>query len=448
MHRRDFFKAGLRSVTALSAASLLGKFGQLSAQSVTGNNTSGYNALVCIFMLGGNDGHNTVIPISTKLQNYSQYAQVRQGLALPQGSLNVVTMKNGDVYGLHPELTQIQTLFNNGNAAILANVGMLTQPIGGRQGYLSGAPVPANLFSHSDQTNQWETSVGSGFSPSGWGGRLADIYTNPSAKFPTVTTTASCGLFCSGQASFPTTVPPTGAISLNGWSDAAEQAGGQALLQFSNGVTLVQAANGVVTRGQSYATTLNGMIGSVNLATQFPATQIASQLQMVAKLIALRTQLGLSRQVFFVTLDGFDTHSAQLTGQDALLAQLSPAIMAFYTCLGNDLGVQNQVTTFTNSEFGRTAMPNSSGGTDHAWGSHHFIIGGAVNGGDMYGTYPSLALGGPDDANTTGTIIPTTSVAQYAATLATWFGISDPNSLTQVVPSINSFPAANLGFLS
>jgi uncharacterized protein (DUF1501 family) len=446
MHRRNF----LKSITALGATSVLGKLTELSAQAAAAapaNNTSGYNALVCIFLLGGNDGHNTVIPIATSLQNYTQYAQIRQGLALPQNALNVVTMKNGDVYGLHPELKEIQSLFNSGNAAILANVGMLTQPISGRTGYLAGAPVPANLFSHSDQTNQWETSVGNGFATSGWGGRLADIYATSSAKFPNVVTTTGCGLFCSGQTTFPTSVPPTGAISLNAWSDSAISGNSQTLLQFNNGLTLVQAANGVVTRGQNYATTLNGMIGSVNLSTAFPQTQLGSQLQMVAKLIALRNQLGLTRQVFFCTLDGFDTHGAQLATQDQLLAELSPAVMALFTSLGNDLNVQNQVTIFTNSEFGRTAMPNSSAGTDHAWGNHHFIIGGGVKGGDMYGTYPSLALGGPDDANNRGTIIPTTSVAQYAATLANWFGVTDPSSLVQVVPSINSFSTANLGFM-
>jgi uncharacterized protein (DUF1501 family) len=446
MNRRDFFKAGLSSVTALGAASMLGKFGEMSALAAT-NNSSGYNALVCIFLLGGNDGHNTVIPISTGLQNYNLYQQVRQGLALPQGSLNQVTMKNGDIYGLHPRLTEMQTLFNAGNAAILANVGMLAVPIKGRQDYLSGAAVPANLFSHSDQQNQWETSQPNGLSNSGWGGRLADVYSNPAAKFPSVATTSSCGLFCSGSLTFPTTVPPSGAISLNGYSDAAVGAGQQALLKFDNGLSLVQAANGVVTRGQSYASTLNGMINSVALTTAFPGSQIGQQLNMVAKLIALRTQLGLNRQVFFCTLDGFDTHGNQLADQDTLLSQLSPAIMSLYTSLGNDLGVQNQVTIFTSSEFGRTAMPNSSGGTDHAWGSHHFVVGGGVKGGDMYGTYPSLALGGPDDANNRGTIIPTVSVAQYAATLANWFGITDPNSLAQVVPSISKFTTTNLGFL-
>ncbi len=446
MNRRNF----LKSVSALGAASMLGKFGEMSA--LAANNTGGYNALVCIFLLGGNDGHNTVIPISTNLasgaQMYSDYAKIRQGLALSQGSLNTVSMKNGDVYGLHPQLKEIQQLFNSGNAAILANVGMLTAPlVNGRQSYLGGAAVPANLFSHSDQQNQWETTAPNGFSTSGWGGRLADVYAAPSAKFPTVATTSSCGLFCSGSVSFPTTVPPTGAISLNAVSDPAVAYGTQQLLQFSNGVSLVQAANGVVNRGQNYATTLNGMIGSVNLSTAFPATQIGQQLNMVAKLIGLRTQLGLSRQVFFCTLDGFDTHGNQLADQDALLSQLSPAVMAFYNCLGTDLGVQNQVTTFTNSEFGRTAVPNSSGGTDHAWGSHHFVIGGAVKGGDMYGTYPSLALGGHDDADNRGTTIPTTSVAQYAATLANWFGITDPNSMLQVVPSIGNFTVSNLGFL-
>ena len=449
--RRDFLKASLSSVSALSAAGALAKFGEMNALAQVP--AGSYNALVCIFLLGGNDGHNTVIPISTPngyQNNPALYTANRLSLALPQASLLQVATKAGDIYGLHPKLKELQSLYNSGKAAILANVGMLAEPIANRTAYLNGAKVPANLFSHSDQTNQWETTVPNGLVSSGWGGRLADYMqpSNSSAAFPAVATTSGCGVFCSGQLTFPTTVPPSGAISLNGLGDPAILQGNQQLLSFDNGLKLVQSANSVVTRGQTYANALNGLIGGVKINTAFPASGLGSQLGMVAKLIALRSQLHLSRQVFFCTLGGFDTHSGELAIQDALFSELSPAIQAFYDAT-TELGVQNQVTTFTNSEFGRTVMPNSSGGTDHAWGSNHFVIGGGVKGGDMYGQFPLLALSGQDDANNRGTTIPSTSVAQYAATLAKWFGVIDPNSLGQIIPSLGNFGSnTDLGFLA
>ncbi len=449
-NRRDFLKASLSSISALSAGAALAKFGELNAYAQVP--AGSYNALVCIFLLGGNDGHNTVIPISTPngyQNNPALYTANRLSLALPQASLHHVATKSGDIYGLHPKLTELQGLYNSGNAAILANVGMLAVPIANRAAYLAGAQVPANLFSHSDQTSQWQTTVPNGLISSGWGGRLADYMqpSNSSAAFPAVATTSGCGIFCNGQSTFSTTVPPSGAISLSGLSDPAILQGNQQLLSFDNGLKLVQSANGVVNRGQTYANALNGLIGGVKINTPFPATGLGSQLGMVAKLISLHSQLQLSRQVFFCTLGGFDTHGGELATQDALFSELSPAIKAFYDAT-TELNVQNQVTTFTNSEFGRTVMPNSSGGTDHAWGSHHFVIGGAVKGADMYGKFPLLALNGQDDANNRGTIIPSTSVAQYAATLAKWFGVVDPNSLSQVIPSIGNFGAnIDLGFL-
>ena len=449
--RRDFLKASLTSIGALGATGALAKLGEMNALAQVP--AGSYNALVCIFLLGGNDGHNTVIPISTPngyANNPTLYTANRQGLALPPASLLPVSTKAGDTYGLHPKLKELQGLYGAGHAAILANVGMLAVPIADRTAYLAGAPVPANLFSHSDQTSQWETTVPNGLASTGWGGRLADFMqpSNSAASFPALAATSGGGIFCSGQVTFPTSVPPSGAISLSGLGDPAVLQGDQQLLQFDNGLKLVQAANGVVTRGQTYATTLNSMIGGVTINTAFPATNLGSQLGMVAKLIALRNQMHLSRQIFFCTLGGFDTHTNELADQDALLGQLSPAIKAFFDATV-ELGVPNQVTTFTNSEFGRTVMPNSSGGTDHAWGSHHFVIGGAVKGGDMYGKFPLLALSGQDDANNRGTIIPSTSVAQYAATMAKWFGVTDPNSLAQIVPPINNFGAnTDLGFLS
>jgi uncharacterized protein (DUF1501 family) len=208
----------------------------------------------------------------------------------------------------------------------------------------------------------------------------------------------------------------------------------------------VTAANTVFQRGVGFSQALNSALATAKVNTSFPNTSLGQQLQTVAKIISIRQALGIQRQIFFCQIGGFDTHTNELTDQDALLGQLSPAIKQFYLAT-QELLVDKAVTTFTASEFGRTLQPNGNGGTDHAWGSHHFVVGGSVLGGKLYGQFPSLALGGPDDANTRGTLIPTQSVTQYAATMATWFGV-DSASLPLVCPTIGNFPnAQNLGFL-
>ena len=444
--RREFMKDTLRSAAALGAVGSMAKFGEMNALAATG---SGYQALVCIFLLGGNDGHNTVVPITTAKQNYGLYAQGRGPLAIPQGSL--LPISNGsDTYGLHPSLVEIQSLYNQGKAAVLANVGMLVQPIT-RSVYLTNksAVIPSALFSHSDQSSQWQTGIPAGTGNSGWGGRITDLLQtqNSGAIFPPVTATNSCQLFCTGVQTFPATVPPTGMATLGGLSSLSANAAMQQLLTFDNGVQLVQAANGIVTRGNNYAKTLTGLLASAPaLQTQFPANNpLAAQLQTVAKVMSVRNQLGLTRQIFFCVLDGFDTHSQQVETQTPLLQQLSQAVLAFYQAT-QELGIDGAVTTFTASEFGRTLTPSGNDGSDHAWGNHHFIIGTGVKGGTFYGNFPLLVPGGADDAGTRGVLLPTTAVDQYGATLAQWFGVP-AGSLPSVFPNIANFGTSPLGFL-
>ncbi len=449
--RRDFLRATLKSVTALGAMGAMSKFAEMNA--LAGNGNSPYQALVCVMLTGGNDGHNTVIPITTAQQNYSLYATNRGPLALASNSLLPVHAGN-DTYGLHPSLVEIQSLYKQKKAAILANVGMLVKPTN-RDSYLAangGSAVPAALFSHSDQLSQWQTSVPSGLSATGWGGRMADALktVNSGAQFPAVTSIQGCGLFCTGSNTLPATVPPTGPVQLNAAvTDANVQNAMNSLLTFSNGVQLVQAANSIVTSGANYANTLAAQIGTVTINTPFPANNpLAAQLLMVAKLIAIRNTLGMTRQIFFCQLDGFDTHGSQLETQVTLLQQLSQAVSAFYTAT-QELLVDTQVTTFTASEFGRTLSPNGNDGSDHAWGNHHFIVGSQVNGGAMYGAFPSLAFGSENDTNMRGTIIPTTSVDQYGATLATWFGVPS-SSIAGIFPNSVNFPTSslNVGFMA
>ncbi len=449
--RRDFIKDTLRSVTALGALGSMAKFGEMNALAAG----SGYQALVCIFLAGGNDGHNTVVPITTAQQNYNVYQAGRGPLAISQAAL--LPIANGaDTYGLHPSLVEIQGLYNQDKAAVLANVGMLVQPLTRTQ-YLNpnGIPIPSQLFSHSDQTGQWQTAIPTGLGSTGWGGRITDLLQsqNSGAIFPAISSVGGCGLFCTGAQTYPATVPPppqgstgaTGMATLGGVS-GARGTGMQQVLTFDNGLQLVQAGNSIMTRGNSYANTLTGLLGSNKIKTVFPANNpLAAQLQTVANIMSVRTQLGLSRQIFFCQLGGFDTHSQQVETQTPLLQQLSQAVLAFYTAT-QELGVDSSVTTFTASEFGRTLNPSGNDGSDHAWGNHHFILGSGVVGGQFYGNFPSLALGGPNDANTRGTLIPSTAVDQYGSTLAQWFGVG-AGSLSSIFPNIGNFGSNKLGFL-
>jgi len=444
--RRDFMKTVVSSAGALGA---LGKFGEMNA--LAGG--SDYKALVCIFMAGGNDCHNTVIPITTAQQNYSLYLKGRQTLALPQASLPNIA-NGADIYGLHPNMPEIAALYNAGNAAVVANTGMLVQPITQAQ-YLSGNTtiIPAQLFSHSDQSNQWQTAIPNGAAAAGWGGSLADNVTsyNQGATFAAVTATGGGGIFCTGQQTSPASVPVSGAASLSG-AGGSRLAAFQQLLTFSNGLQLVQAANATLARGVSYSQALNAALANATIATSFPSSDLGQQLLTVAKIIKVQAALGVYRQVFFCNVGGFDTHGTQLSIQQQLLTDVSQSVSQFYAATTQELGIGNKVVTFTASEFGRTLQPNGNTGTDHAWGGHHFVIsqganlGGSLQGGKFFGQFPSLALGGPDDANTRGTLIPTTSVEQYAATLAAWFGLS-PSAIASVFPYLSNFNSANLGFL-
>ncbi len=445
--RREFLRDAVRSVSAAGALGAMGKFGEMNALAVNANLP--YQALVCIYLAGGNDGHNMVIPVTTAQQNYSLYQQGRGGLALAQGSL--VPVHNGnDTYGLHPKLAELGALYNQGASpvAVVANVGMLVKQID-RNLYNSNnsAIVPNALFSHSDQSSQWQTSIPTGLGSTGWGGRVADQLAslNAGAKFPAMASTSGASLFVTGQQSFAATVP-AGTAQLLNVGNQARLLGLQQLVTFDNGLQLVQASNSTLTRGLNYASSLNAALNGVTLTTAFPANNpLATQLQTVARIIKVQNTLGLSRQIFFCQLGGFDTHGSQLVQQDALLQQLSQAMAAFYQATV-DIGMQNAVTTFTSSEFGRTLTPNSGGGTDHAWGSHHFVMGGGVKGGKFYGQFPDLHVGGPNDANSRGTLIPSTSVDQYAATMATWFGVQ-PQNLGSVFPNLANFNQTDLGFL-
>jgi uncharacterized protein (DUF1501 family) len=443
-NRRSFIRYA--SLAAAGNALGLRPFGALNALA---QNPADYKALVCVFLYGGNDANNMLIPFDTK--GYANYASIRGPLAIAQNQLLPLTPLPN--FALNPNLPDIQALFNNGNAALVANVGTLVEPTNRTQ-YLAGQTVPTNLFSHPDQQLEWQNASQSGATSTGWAGRIADTLSpsfNPSAQIPMITSVAGDTLFCNGASSTPVSVSPgnlgTASCSEGTTVCTSQQATAQALLSFSSGLTLVQADNGIANNAYNYAKTLAAAVQSVSpLKTVFPtANGLAAQLQQIAQIIQVRGALGVNRQIFFCGIGNFDTHSDQLALQSSLLAGISPALAAFYQATV-ELGVQNDVTSFTMSDFSRTFQPNSNTGSDHAWGSHHIVMGGAVKGGKMYGTFPTLALAGPDDSGSNGRWVPSTGSVQYAATLAQWFGVTTAQ-LSTIFPNIGSFASNDLGFV-
>jgi uncharacterized protein (DUF1501 family) len=413
--------------------------------------TPGYKALVCVFLFGGNDANNTVIPFDAS--GYQNYAALRGPLALAQNTLLPLTPTPG--FALHPNLPDIQSLYNSGNAAIIANVGTLIQPTT-RSTYLGNQVlVPDNLLSHPDQQLQWQNAAQSATTSTGWAGRIADAITmqyNVNAQIPMIASVDGDNLFCNGASTSPAAVIP-GELGIAPCSGGVVECAtnlqtAQQLVTFHDGVSLVQADNQITSNAYSYAKALTAATQSVSpLKTVFPSSNsLAAQLQQVAQLIQIRGALGVQRQIFFAGVGNFDTHNGQVQEQGSLLASVSAALGAFYNATV-ELGVQSEVTTFTMSDFGRTFQPNSNTGSDHAWGAHHIVMGGAVKGGRIYGTFPTLALGGPDDSDSNGRWVPSTASSQYAATLAQWFGVP-ANQLATVLPFINNFSVNNLGFLA
>jgi len=395
--------------------------------------------------------------VPTDTAGYAQYAAVRSaasGIALTQAELLPLAALGPNTYatfGLHPSLAEMKTLFDQRKLALLANVGTLTQPTS-KADYAAGKR-PDNLFSHSDQQGEWQSAAAAGVSRTGWGGRLADaIAPLAGQSFPVITSTAGVTLFVTGAASDPLAIPTSGNFGLSGFGTStaskARLAALNTLLGLDRGNTLVAAASDI-TQAQSLSATVNPILASTSptLAGAFSGltSTIARELLAVAKMIEAQASTGAKRQIFFVSLGGFDTHNNQLATHQTLFGQLSPALKAFYEATAA-LGVAEKVTTFTLSDFGRTFQPAAGGGSDHAWGSNHLIMGGAVKGGNIYGQYPQLVLGGPNDSEKEGRWIPTTSVDQYGATLARWFG-AGPAELASVFPNLGQFAPSDLDFL-
>ncbi len=463
--RRDFLRNSACALGGVALASSLETFGVV--HTLTPQAATDYKALVCLFMNGGNDGTNMFL----SLDQYASYSSARNGagLAIPQANFLGVSPVSGGSFGFHPNMAEMQTLFNSGRLAVLCNNGPLVEPLT-KTTYQNGSgKKPLQLFSHSDQVGLFQTAIANTVSQTGWAGRVADktVGLNGGATFPNNVSIAGVNLFLTGVdarqlavADSNTTLANVLVLSDAPGATASESTSRKTsfneIRTFDHNFKLIKAASD--TRSSAIQTDI--ALSNVNpvLTTPFPnpSTSISRQLLQVARLIKACTDpaagINMKRQIFFVQIGGFDTHSGQINGQTTLLTQVSQAINAFFNATV-ELGLQDKITLFTMSDFGRTLQPAGSGaavGSDHAWGNHQLIVGGAVLGHTLYGTYPTLALGGPDDtdggSNPRGRWIPTTSVEQYAATLATWYGLSSAD-LAAVFPLIGRFATPNLGFL-
>lgn len=442
--RRHFLKLSAR-LAALGLSSLgFEPARRFFVEEVSGQGrVTDYKALVCVYLFGGNDGNNMIVPAD----NYAAYAAARGGtggVALAANTLRAIGGPGGATYGLHQALAELVPIYNAGYLAFVLNTGALNRPLTKPQ-YQSGASRPPNLFSHSDQTTQAQT--GSATQHTGWGGRLLDLFGATDSL--SAVSVSSPAVFLDGADVRSNVVPPGASLSLSGmgfWPPAAADARRQAvnaMVLMDGGNPIREAANQIFADGLQLADTLASSGGLPPGTSPFPNTSLGNQLREVARLIRVRSQMGPGRQVFFCSLGGFDTHSAQLGTHDNLLRNLSQSLSAFaYATL--DLGLAGQVTTFTQSEFNRTTQTNGTG-TDHAWGNHQIVMGGAVRGG-IYGAMPDFVLGGPHDATNRGVWIPTIGTVQFGATLGRWFGAT-PTELAWAFPPLVNFPVSNLGFM-
>ncbi|HXG83275.1 MAG TPA: DUF1501 domain-containing protein [Pyrinomonadaceae bacterium] len=486
--RREFLTKSTCALGMAALATQFEHFGLMSAMAQTVEDANApeapgdYRALVCIFMQGGNDGNNTIVPnhSDASLSSYAAYASARttQGLAIAQNQLLPISVPrmNGLTYGLNPNLGTVTGGVNNGihelwaqgKMAVVANAGTLVSPMTRAQYQSNSVRRPFQLFSHSDQVSQCQSGRSDTPSFTGWGGRISDRRTspdNPGGLIPMITSINGAQLFTAGQTTLPLAIANAGTslssvLSPQGFNTtAASQARLSAFNQLRAqdlGANYVKAASHITDQ----AIQANQALATFQEVTvAFPNTSIGNQLKQVARLIKKRADLSVNRQIFYVQVGSFDTHNNQITGQGTLLAQFSQAVRAFYDEMVVQ-GVSNNVTTFTLSDFSRTLNPAGSGatvGTDHAWANHLFVVGGAVTGSDFYGAntsngtpFPTLTMNGPDDAdsgaNARGRWIPTTSVEQYAATLARWYGLADAD-MPLVFPNLGNFANTNLGFM-
>jgi uncharacterized protein (DUF1501 family) len=427
----------------------LSLMGEVAAASGRG----GYRALVCVFLYGGNDHANTLVPIDDA--HHASYARLRGPLATPRAALQNTRLASDPPLpgGLHlalaPQLAPLLPLWQAGHLAVQLNVGPLVVPTTVAQYHARAVPLPPKLMSHNDQQSIWQSALAEG-ARSGWGGRIGDLLLSGNGEsLFTCTSTTGNAVFLAGGTAVPYQLGSSGAVAIRGigqslYGSLAAQAALRQLATLPHAHLLGNAYTAVTRRSIEAEVRISDALGALPaLATTFPDNPLALQLRTVARMIAARTALGVTRQVFFVSHGGYDLHNGLLDTHPLLLAQLGQGLRAFHDATV-ELGVAQQVASFTASDFGR-ALTGNGDGTDHGWGAHHLVIGGAVKGRRFYGRVPAIAVNGPDDIGQ-GRLLPTTSVDQFSATLAAWLGVPEAD-LADVAPNLGNFDSRGLGFL-
>ncbi len=440
INRRTFLshvsKAGLAGASAPLWLNLLST--QAFAQA-----GSGYKAVVLVSLPGGNDGNNMLVPLDSA--DYSEYAAIRGGsLAVPAGNLNVLQgTLNGKNYGVHPSLTNVASLYNQKRALLVANIGPLQAPATKAQLQANQALLPEALFGHPQQLAQWESATTSASPMTGWGGRMSDLLTAQSGLLPPLLDAGPSSIFTVGTTVQGIAVQADGGdlVALPTGMDAAILAVAQAESQSPNAL-IAQTAKLRMLSSQQQVILKQAQAAGSGLQTKFPASGFGNVMQTIAQVISGRSVVGATRQIFYCTQGGYDTHQNQYEYQASQLSDLDGGLAAFMTAL-DELGLTNQVLVCTHSDFNRTMQGNSTNGTDHAWGNHQIMLGGGINGGRILGSMPTLELGGSSDIGSQGLWIPTTSVTQMTAGIGNWMGLNQ-TQLASVFPDLANFPTGML----
>ena len=469
--RRQFI--GQANCAAVGTASLLSSLLslRLTAGAASASNLTDYKALVCLFLNGGNDSFNMLIP--RQQSAYNEYEQVRggvggSGLAISRANLHQITssLQNTSAgagysdFGIHPDLPYLKTLYDQGDLAFVSNVGSLIEPTSLVQYNDGSKPKPEGLFSHPDHQIHWQTLVPQvrGSAPKGWGGRMAEVmsHANQQSNIAMNISLSGANVLQSGTTTVPYITDPGGVVELKnyGQDPTLQLAVDDILGQHYQSIyskTLANANRNSIDASVAFKSALDSLSTPFDPSVISGETQTYKRLSMVSKIMEARTALSMNRQIFFVERGGWDHHNELLGPQSNLFIELNEAIEIFWTAI-QTMGLQNNVVLYTASDFGRTLTSNGSG-SDHAWGGNHFIISGSANGGEIYGKYPDLALNNSSTDLGRGRILPTTSVDQYMAELAYWYGV--PNSeISTVIPNINNFsssfvsPSSPLGILN
>jgi uncharacterized protein (DUF1501 family) len=451
--RREFLRTASALSVAGSATPLVLNLAAMSAASAQ-TMPSDFKALVCVFLYGGNDHSNTIVPFDNA--SYQLYAQSRTNLALAQNTLLPLTTPTnpsmtGRQVAMRPEMAPLKAIYDLGKAAVLANIGPMRAPMSMVQYRNNSVPRPMGLFSHNDQQSDWQ-SFGPEGTRIGWGGRLGDLFASANTyQNVTAISTSGAAVFVSGSNVAQLQLGNNGAQGIpalqanaNVFSTTSASAPLKDIMTAASTHVLANDYNKIVKRSTEAAAAINTSLGAVTLTTQFPGTGLGNQMRNVARMIAARQALGARRQVFHVSIGGFDQHSGLVGGHGPLWAQISAAMAAFYNATV-ELGIANNVTAFTASDFGRTLDSNGQG-SDHGWGAHHVVVGGAIKGGELYGAWPDTVLRGPNDVGR-GNLLPTTSVDQLVGTFATWFGVPAGN-MKDVIPNAANWSSLDLGMLA